>query len=86
MTLVRLEPAALRSLVKHSTTQPLRSLTSTVKGLNEHYFYWMSLFSLGSRLPGEPCDLILLLIIVAQNYDAYFALPGVNTSVFKINR
>ena len=26
MTLVRLEPAALRSQVKHSTTEPLRSL------------------------------------------------------------
>ena len=24
-------------------------------------------------------------IIVAQNYDAYFALPGVNKSVFRIN-
>ena len=24
-------------------------------------------------------------IIVAQNYDAYFALPGVNESVFRIN-
>ena len=28
MTPVRLEPAALRSGVKHSTTEPLRSLTS----------------------------------------------------------
>ena len=41
---------------------------------------------LGSRLPGEPCDLFPLSIIVAWHYDAYFALPGVNTSVFKINR
>ena len=37
-------------------------MNSTVKGLNEHYFYWMSLFSLGSHLPGEPCDLFLLSI------------------------
>ena len=28
MTPVRLEPAALRSQVKHSTTEPLRSLSS----------------------------------------------------------
>ena len=31
MTLVRLEPAALRSRVKHSTTEPLRSLKSNDK-------------------------------------------------------
>ena len=37
-----------------------------------HCLYWMSLFSLGSRLPGEPCDLFLISIIDAQNYDAYF--------------
>ena len=30
MTPVRLEPAALRSRVKHSTTEPLRSLTCTM--------------------------------------------------------
>ena len=65
---------------------PSTSLASTVKGLNEHYFYWMNLFSLGSRLPGEPWDLFLLSIIVARNYDAYFALPDVNKSVFGINR
>ena len=63
------------------------SITSSiVRGLNEHYFYWMSLFSLESRLPGEPCNLFLLSIIVARNHDAYFALPGLNKSVFGINR
>ena len=31
MTPVRLEPAALRSRVKHSTTEPLRSLESEFK-------------------------------------------------------
>ena len=40
----------------------------------------MSLFSLGLRLPGEPCGRFLLSIIVARNYDAYFALPSVNKS------
>ena len=30
VTLVRLEPVALRSRVKHSTTEPLRSLQSKV--------------------------------------------------------
>ena len=30
MTTVRLEPAAIRSRVKHSTTEPLRSLESLV--------------------------------------------------------
>ena len=30
MTLVRLEPAASRSPVKHSTTEPLRSLVEVV--------------------------------------------------------
>ena len=34
---------------------------------------------------GEPCDLFLLSIIVARTCDAYFALPGVNKSVFGIN-
>ena len=29
--------------------------------MNEHYFYWMSLFSLGSRLLGEPCHLFSLI-------------------------
>ena len=33
VTLVRLEPAALRSRVKHSTTEPLRSLT----GISTHF-------------------------------------------------
>ena len=32
MTLVRLEPAAPRSRVKHSTTEPLRSLEGFVFG------------------------------------------------------
>ena len=32
MTPVRLEPAALRSRVKHSTTEPLRSLPTVVFG------------------------------------------------------
>ena len=32
MTPVRLEPAALRSRVKHSTTEPLRSLTFVAIG------------------------------------------------------
>ena len=39
--------------------------------LNEHYFYWMGIFSLGSSLQGEPCDLFLLSIIVARNYNAW---------------
>ena len=37
----------------------------------------MSLFLLTSHLLDEPCGLFLLSIIVARNYDAYFALPGV---------
>ena len=32
MTPVRLEPAALRSRVKHSTTEPLRSLSVYLSG------------------------------------------------------
>ena len=35
MTPVRLEPAALRSRVKHSTTEPLRSLGKELKQ-NDH--------------------------------------------------
>ena len=31
---------------------------------------------------GEPCDLFLLSIIVAQNYDAYFALSCVKKISF----
>ena len=33
MTPVRLEPSALRSRVKHSTTEPLRSRSSSVVGV-----------------------------------------------------
>ena len=33
MTPVRLEPAALRSGIKHSTIEPLRSLSSRCRGL-----------------------------------------------------
>ena len=47
--------------------------------LDESTFTWI-------RLPDELCDLFLLSIIVARNYDAYFALPGVNKSVFGIIR
>ena len=32
---------------------------------------------------GEPCNLFLLSIITARNYDAYFALPGDNKSVIE---
>ena len=38
MTPVRLEPAALRSRVKHSTTEPLRSLRSANKALSWHTY------------------------------------------------
>ena len=34
----------------------------------QHYFYWMSPFSLESHLTGEACDYFLLSIIIAQNY------------------
>ena len=37
MTPVRLEPAALRSRVKHSTTEPLRSLRELVALLSLSY-------------------------------------------------
>ena len=37
MTSVRLEPAALRSRVKHSTTEPLRSLNMSVYGNPDIY-------------------------------------------------
>ena len=33
----------------------------------QHYFYWMSPFSLESHLMGEPCDYFLFSIIIAQN-------------------
>ena len=44
MTLVRLEPAAPRFRVKHSTTEPLRSLSATAvvigaEGLNDAHLY-----------------------------------------------
>ena len=34
----------------------------------QHYFYWMSPFSLESHLTGEPCDYFLLSFIIAKNY------------------
>ena len=36
VTQVRLEPTALRSRVKHSTTEPLRSLLKDVKGYKSY--------------------------------------------------
>ena len=38
MTPVRLEPAALRSRVKHSTTEPLRSPDKYYKNLHPHIY------------------------------------------------
>ena len=48
MTPVRLEPAALRSRVKHSTTEPLRSL----------YIFYGDLVYKFKRIVGKPnfCD------------------------------
>ena len=34
----------------------------------QHYFYWLSPFSLESHLTGKPCDYFLLSFIIAQNY------------------
>ena len=39
MTPVRLEPAASRSRVKHSTTEPLRSLSLALETLIRYYPY-----------------------------------------------
>ena len=54
----------------------------------QHYFYSMSPFSLESHLTGEHCDYFLFSFIIAQNnvLHAYFALSGVNKSVFGINK
>ena len=41
MTPVRLEPAASRSRVKHSTTEPLRSLYWYVPGYNYDFNYML---------------------------------------------
>ena len=49
---VRLEPAAPRSPVKHSTTEPLRSLSAAAAvvigalGLNDAHLYGLKLFVL----------------------------------------
>ena len=43
MTPVRLEPAALRSRVKHSTTEPLRSQEHVEKIIPERVFLFLSL-------------------------------------------
>ena len=41
MTPVRLEPAASRSRVKHSTTEPLRSYISLIKNVQIHTCNWL---------------------------------------------
>ena len=51
VTPVRLEPAALRSRVKHSTTEPLRSQNHSTKWLN--LLGYMYLVSTGPGLPGR---------------------------------
>ena len=38
----------------------------------QHYFYWMSPFSLELHLTEEPCDYFLLSFIIAQNYVLCF--------------
>ena len=44
MTPVRLEPAALRSRVKHSTTEPLRSLIGRLKTCSIYVQFYASCF------------------------------------------
>ena len=50
MTPVRLEPAALRSRVKHSTTEPLRSLKQQVSNDHEAYYSCRCILSVIDRL------------------------------------
>ena len=56
--------------------------------LPQHYFIGWVFFSPKPHLTDEPCDYFLLSIIVARNFawHAYFAMYGVNNSVFGINK
>ena len=67
MTPVRLEPAALRSRVKHSTTEPLRSLCEdNVKVKTQNIYEAMDIPVLLMGW-GEPVVMIVALLIA---YDA----------------
>ena len=61
MTPVRLEPTALRSWVKHSTTEPLRSLLVRDKTLSSAYEYSMcgSRRGQGVRTPTEKSQIYI---------------------------
>ena len=60
MTPVRLEPAALRSRVKHSTTEPLRShLGVTIVAKND---YCDSIDIVGSAIVDYHCNTIVILL------------------------
>ena len=70
MTPMRLEPAAPRSRVKHSTTEPLRShlaMRKTEKAAVDKYIVWtifyfilLEVVSMGSKFPPLVANLILL--------------------------
>ena len=81
VTPVRLEPAAPRSWVKHSTTEPLRSLNSLWKTFSTDFYYiygffplcFLSTFSTGSTvrsyIVASSWENMALLVITIEDED-----------------
>ena len=60
MTPVKLEPVALRSRVKHSTTEPLRTSASTDRQVERE------------REEGERCSFLISSFFNSENSSTYF--------------
>ena len=65
MTLVRLEPAAPRSRVKHSTTEPLRSLRGILMLVNN----WIPIFKFSENICCAHTSYLLILLF--NGYAGY---------------
>ena len=69
MTLVRLEPAALRSRVKHSTTEPLRSLYMYVEVIHELQIIVVVVVVVVVVCVCKCCIVVVVFFIIGCNYS-----------------
>ena len=76
MTPVRLEPAALRSRVKHSTTEPLRSLTAMRSKI---FFFTEISFDTFKEFSGVIFSVHLILPNVAECYLKVHCTDSIET-------
>ena len=81
MTPVRLEPAALRSRVKHSTTEPLRSLTNSDVTLKTIHINWLKIGWFG--FADEPLFILKeIMLMLCASAGALLCLDGIIASEY----